>query len=106
MTAHIVWTQQAISNLESIRDFIHRDSPQAATQLVRQLIHAVDRLEMFPLSGSVVPEWNDSSIREIRFGNYRIVYRAALKHVEILTVHHAARTLSRKPAGNESGESS
>lgn len=59
-----------------------------------QAFESVDRLEMFPLSGRVVPEINKQEIREVIFGNYRIVYRLREDEVEILTVHHGAQLLT------------
>lgn len=35
-------------------------------------------------------EQNDPEIREMAFGNYRIVYRLRGQLVEVLTVHHGA----------------
>lgn len=53
----------------------------------------VERLAVFPNSGRIVPELNDPGIREILFGNYRIVHRVTGDLVEILTVYHGARLL-------------
>jgi plasmid stabilization system protein ParE len=52
----ILWSPQALSDLESIRDYIAHDSPQYAELVLRRLVAAVDRLETFPKSGRVVPE--------------------------------------------------
>jgi len=54
---------------------------------------AVERLEQFPQSGRMVPERNDSAIREILLGNYRIVYRVRGDVVELVTIHHGAKLL-------------
>lgn len=40
-----------------------------------KVFEAVDRLELFPESGRVVPELNRKEIREVIIGNYRIIYR-------------------------------
>jgi len=40
-----------------------------------------------------VEDQEDVNIREIVFGNYRIIYHVAEKHVEILSVFHGARVL-------------
>jgi len=45
-----------------------------------------------PESGRIVPELENSEIRELFEGNYRIVYRIKTKdYIEILTVHHTSR---------------
>jgi plasmid stabilization system protein ParE len=91
--ANIRWTPQAADDLESIADFIGLDSPHYASLFVLDVIGAVERLGRFPQLGRVVPEMQDSTIRELLLGNYRIIYRAQEDVVEILTVYHGARML-------------
>ncbi|MBY9006402.1 MAG: type II toxin-antitoxin system RelE/ParE family toxin [Candidatus Lokiarchaeota archaeon] len=43
--------------------------------------------------GRIVPEINISSVREIIFQNYRIIYRTKIDYVEIITVLHGSRLL-------------
>lgn len=50
------WTEQAVQDLESIRDFIERDSPRYGRLVVERLVDATDRIEIFPMSGRMVPE--------------------------------------------------
>lgn len=73
----LVWSPQAIEDVEAVRSYVA----------------AVDRLESFPLSGRVVPEVGDESLREVVYGNYRMVYRVKAEAVEIVTVFHSARLL-------------
>jgi addiction module RelE/StbE family toxin len=87
----IVWAPQAIEDVEAIRAYVSRDSVRYADLLVERIVSAVSRLERNPLSGRVVPEVGDASIREVIHGSYRIVYRVRLDVVEIATVFHGAR---------------
>ena len=89
----IFWTLQAQDDLRGIREFIARDAPITAAAFVRRLIKSVDRLRTFPESGPVVSEIGDRSIREILFGQYRIVDRLGPGRVGILTVFHGAQLL-------------
>jgi addiction module RelE/StbE family toxin len=91
--AEVVWTRQAIEDLEEIRRFIARDSEHYAALVRRRLVEAVERLEVFPLSGRVVPEFGREAIREVIWGNYRIVYRVRESLVEVVTVFHGSRLL-------------
>src|SRR5947209_7831990 len=91
--ARIAWTPFSIDDLRAIRAYIARDAPRTADAFVKRLMAAVRRLRRFPLSGSVVPEFRLDNVREILYGNYRIVYRVVGSRVEILTVCHAARLL-------------
>ena len=91
--AEVRWTPQAADDLESITDFIAQDSPYYAQLFATDIINAVERLSSFPNLGRMVPEKNDPIIREIIFGNFRIVYCVKAKVVELLTIHHGARLL-------------
>ncbi len=92
--AVVSWTIQALDDLDAICEFIARDAPRYAQLFAMQAFESVDRLEMFPHSGRVVPEINKQEIREVILGNYRIVYRLREDEVEILTVHHGAQLLT------------
>jgi plasmid stabilization system protein ParE len=41
----------------------------------------------------VVEEWQDPRIREILYGNYRIIHRVRENKVEIMIVRHGAQLL-------------
>ena len=54
-------------------------------------------IEIYPLSGRIISESNDKSIREIIKGNYRVIYQIRNKNAAfILTVFHTSRLLSEK----------
>jgi len=89
--AEIVWSPQSIDDVESIRDYIGRDSARFGALVAAEIIQAVERLSRFPESGRVVPEFGDSSLREVLWRNYRIVYRLQRSAVEVVTVFHGAR---------------
>ena len=91
--AEVRWTPQAADDLESITDFIAQDSPYYARLFATDIINAVERLSSFPNLGRMMPEKNDPIIREIIFGDFRIVYRGNANQVELLTIHHGARLL-------------
>lgn len=91
--SRIRWTPQASSDLDSIHEYISRDSPASAQALVGRLLAAVDQLETYPQSGRVVPEFADSAVREVVRGAYRVVYRLRGEAVELLRLHHASRPL-------------
>jgi toxin ParE1/3/4 len=91
--AQVRWTSQAVDDVESIADFISQDSIHYANLFVSDILGAVERLEDFPQIGRVVPELNDSCIREVILGDYRIVYRLKQEVAEVLTVFHGGRLL-------------
>jgi len=89
----IIWSPQALRDIESIRAYIAQDSPRVAELVVGRIIKAVERLRTFPESGRKVRERNDSEVREVIESPYRIVYRLRTDTVEIVTVFRASRLL-------------
>jgi toxin ParE1/3/4 len=87
----VIWSPQAIRDIESIRAFIARDSPGYAELEARRILAAVERLQLFPESGRQVPERRDAALREVVSAPYRIVYRLRRGVVEIATVFRASR---------------
>lgn len=61
---------------------------------VASIVDKVDNLSLFPEMGRMVPELNLKNVREIIYGNYRIIYKIhSTDKVEIIAVHHSARML-------------
>lgn len=89
----IVWSSQSQIDLREIRKFIARDAPETAGAYIRRLRASVARLGTYPESGSIVREAGDILLREIYFGQYRIIYEVTPNRVEVLTVYHGARLL-------------
>jgi plasmid stabilization system protein ParE len=87
----IRWTQQAVEDLRLIREFIERDSAYYGRVVAERLFAATERLEVFPMSGRVVPELGRDDVREIIAGEYRIVYRMTVDSVQLLTVFRSSR---------------
>ena len=87
----LVWTRPALADIQEIRAYIARDSPRYARAVAERLFDAVDRLRQHPLSGRVVPELGQPTLREVIEPPYRIVYRVRADVLEVLTVVHGAR---------------
>ncbi len=93
----INWTIQSKEDLQSIAEYISRDSKTYAKRHVKRIKNRVQILRKLPQSGVIVHEFNDTSIRELIFGNYRIIYKIVNpKRLDIITVHHSARDLSKR----------
>ena len=90
----LIWSPQAVRDLEGIRAFIALDSSVYADLTVRQVVAAVERLKAFPESGRIVPERNTPDNREVIVGRYRVVYRRTAGAVEIATVFRGSRQLT------------
>jgi len=89
----VIWTDSALNDLRSIRDYIARDSVFYAEKFVEDVLSQTKKLEVFPKVGRIVPEKNSRSIREIIFGSYRIIYKVTDKVAYIVTIVHGKRML-------------
>ncbi|MGV3538758.1 MAG: type II toxin-antitoxin system RelE/ParE family toxin [Rufibacter sp.] len=90
----VVWTEQALDDINTIAEYIAAGSPRFASITVQKFFSRVVLLEKQPRAGRVVPELNDKNIRELIEGNYRIIYQLTSEgQIQILTVHHSARQL-------------
>ncbi|MEQ9398161.1 MAG: type II toxin-antitoxin system RelE/ParE family toxin [Longimicrobiales bacterium] len=87
----IRWTQQAVGDLEAIREFVERDSPRYGRLVAEQLFDAVQRIAAFPRSGRSVPELDRDDVREVVRGDYRIVYQLSDDTVRVLTIFRSSR---------------
>ncbi len=92
----IVWTNNALTDLEEIAEFIAKDSAKYARFTVDKIFNQTFILKSYPLLGRIVPELNNEQIRELITGNYRIIYEFRGSAVRVLTVHHSARDLTMR----------
>jgi toxin ParE1/3/4 len=94
--ARILWTREALRNLDIIGDYMFDVAPESAAELVTHLVDAVDPLASFPRMGRVVPEFGVDHLREVLFGNYRIVYTIEGDTVMVVSVFHAAMDVAAR----------
>lgn len=90
----IRWTLQAADDFENIIDYIAHDSNTYASLFAIDIVSVIETLKNFPNRGRIVPEIQKEDIREILFGNYRIIYRSRPSVAEVLTIYHGSRLLS------------
>jgi addiction module RelE/StbE family toxin len=97
----IKWTQNAISDLAAIYEFIATDSPRYAVFVVDRLTKRTMQLSDFPLSGQMVPEYQRKDVREIIEYSYRVLYHVGPSSVSIIALIHAAHPLPDSPPFND-----
>ena len=97
----IVWTNQALYKLNKFMDYIAKDDLLTAEKWASKLIERTDQLIDQPESGRVVPEFNDLNLRELIFGNYRVIYRVRKEEntIYIQTVWHVRQAPPKSTAG-------
>jgi addiction module RelE/StbE family toxin len=89
----IIWSELALEDLKNIHDYISKDSIVYANRIIEKIILRIEQLDSFPKSGSVVPELNIISIRELIQNNYRIIYKITSQKFFIVSIHHSARII-------------
>jgi toxin ParE1/3/4 len=89
----IIWAPLAIDRAAEIVQYISYDNPAAASKWIDNLFKKVEILKSAPEIGRMVPEMQRKDIRELIFGNYRIIYRLEKGRICILTVRHGKQIL-------------
>lgn len=93
----INWTFQAKDDLKAIAEYISKDSKRYAKLQVVRLKNRTKILKTQVRSGKIVPEISRENIRELIEGSYRIIYKIVEDNkIDILTIHHSARDLTRR----------
>lgn len=93
----VEWTKNAISDLASIYETIEADSPRYATAVVDRITRRTKQISDFPMSGQMVPEYQNQEIREIIEYSYRILYAVEESAIYILVLIHGAKPLPDTP---------
>jgi toxin ParE1/3/4 len=93
MAHRVIWSARALADVESIAAFISSDSPHYAKTVITKIVKLTRQLERFPNSGREVPEFQDSSIRELLIYSYRVIYYVETDQVIITSVIHGKRNL-------------
>lgn len=91
MARKVIWSDEALSDIEALADYIEKDSPYYAAAFAKDIIETSRTLDDFVHRGRVVPELNDPDIRELLIGNYRLIYRITKSEIMIMTLVHGAR---------------
>ncbi len=93
MDCKVVWSPEAIEDLESIAEYISRDSAFYAQAVVAKILETGRSIQDFPWIGRVVPELEDENIRERFVYSYRVVYQVDQNRILVVAVIHGKRLL-------------
>ena len=93
MGYQVALSPSARRDLRDIVRYISLDSPDRAIAFGQFLVSNTKRLADFPELGRIVPEFENSLIREIVVRSYRVVYRLDYvnQRIEVVRFWHAAR---------------
>src|SRR5262249_6954836 len=99
--ARVVWTEPALRRLRGILDYVAGQSPTNAATLGERILAAPNQLEMFPLIGAVVPEFERDDLRELLVHSFRILYIVRDDTCIIVAVIHGRQDLKRTLSPSE-----
>lgn len=99
MDYKIIWSPDALEDIEAIGKYIARDSPFYAESTIQKIFEAPQPLAQHPQLGRVVPEIGTESIRELFVFQYRVIYEIKVNEIHILTVIHGNRSLDKEKFG-------
>jgi len=63
--AELIWSEESLSDLEGIYDYIARDSPLYARYQIEGICKSTERLRQFPESGRHLPEFLNLPIEKL-----------------------------------------
>ena len=84
MADRLVWSPEAVEDIEAIAAYIERDSPHYARVVASRLVETAESIPDFPEIGRVVPEAGDPNLRERFVYSYRLIYRLEQQRILVL----------------------
>lgn len=97
MKKKIVWSQDASDDLIDIVTYIKEKSGKnIANEIYQRIINHVEKIDIFPEGGRVIPELISIGvidIREIIENPWRIFYRITSKEIQIISVIDGRRNV-------------
>jgi plasmid stabilization system protein ParE len=91
MARHLIWSPEAVEDIESIARYIERDSPWYAKAVVTSIVTTAESVPDYPEMGKMAPEIGDASIRERLVYSYRLIYRVDSLRILMVAVIHGSR---------------
>jgi plasmid stabilization system protein ParE len=93
----VQFTPSARAQFLSALSYIRKDKPTAAVNFRDRTEKILRRLENFPESGRIIPEFPDLPYREVIISPYRFFYKIKVDAVWIVAVWHGAQ-IPKEPA--------
>jgi|APSaa5957512622_1039677.scaffolds.fasta_scaffold375693_2 toxin ParE1/3/4 len=87
----IRFLKSAMSDMLEIKRYISIDNPVAAKRLIKKFKEKTLQLRHHPFSGSVIPETQESHLRELIVSNYRIMYQISDQYINVFAVYESHR---------------
>jgi plasmid stabilization system protein ParE len=97
MAYEVVWSNEAINDLENIAEYINKDSLINAKIVVTKFVDLIGNLGHHPKLSSIVQELNKDNIRQKLVYDWRVIYKVddKSKRVIVLTIIHGKRQFNK-----------
>ena len=93
MARGLVWSPEAIEDIESIASYIERDSVWYAKAVASKIVETAEPIPEYPELGRIVPEVGDPAIRERIAYSYRR-QTAGLRRNTLYRCRHALGSIA------------
>ena len=87
----VVWSDFAIEDLITIKEYIEKDSIKIANSVFQEILISTRDLSQFPKKGRIIPFIDEDFYREYFIASYRIMYKIENTQVIIAGVFHMAK---------------
>ena len=87
----VIWTESARAALDDVVTYIAQDSREAALRVLVAALDTASSLDQFAERGRIVPELNQTDLRELFVFDYRLLYRVRPEEVVVVAYLHGAR---------------
>jgi toxin ParE1/3/4 len=94
MARALVWSPEAVEDIDAIASYIERDSPWYARAVASKIVETAESIPEYPELGRMVAEIEDSAIRERLVHRYRIIYHLDEARVLVVAVIHGRQDFS------------
>ena len=95
----VIWTRHALAQLRHIHDYIAADSPLYAKRVSETFVTKCQGLDALPHLGRMLPELNDTNVRELSLYSYRIIYEIQANQIVVLAIVHKRKDLQPDEVG-------
>ena len=90
----VQFSNSAAADLDVINEYYsEQGAPDVGLKFIKEIVSDVECLTNHPEIGRVVPEFNDSSIRELIRPPFRIVYLLGINSISVIRVWRSERLL-------------
>jgi len=93
MAYTVNWSPEAIEDLQSIAEYIAKDSHVYAQSVVTKVLAVSRSLALHPLMGRIVPELGEAGFRERFVYSYRLIYQIEGNKILIVAIIHGKRLI-------------